>query len=127
MASEWVMYISVAAIGILLIAGVTLTFNTINLNTIENTVEVGLNDVANTIANEIKDVLEFGLSELATTADITTQIAINRTVVLPEDISGHDYEIVFKVFPGAKHWIIEAQDVTDTSMYGCRGGPVGII
>ena len=110
MASEWVMYLSVVAIGVLMIAGVTLTFNSINMNTIENTVEVGLNEVANTVAKEIKTVLELGMN-----ADPLARIAINRTLSLPFELSGHKYQISFKVFPGANHWFIEAIDTTDTA------------
>ena len=111
MASEWVMYISVIAIGVIAIAGVTLTFNTINTNTIESTVEVGLNDVLNTVAEELKNVLELGLQ-----TDPLTKVAINRTLSLPADISGHRYEVSFKVLPGAKHWFMEATDITDSSI-----------
>lgn len=111
MASEWIMYISVVAIGVVAIAGVTLTFNTINMNTIESTVEVGLNDVLNSIAEELKNVLELGMS-----TDPQTRVAINRTLSLPLDISGHHYEISFKVLPGAKHWFMEATDITDSSI-----------
>ncbi|MHA1185572.1 MAG: hypothetical protein ACTSSK_01655 [Candidatus Heimdallarchaeota archaeon] len=82
MASEWVMYLSVVAIGVLMIAGVTLTFNSISMNTIENTVAVGLNEVVNTVAKEIKTVLELGMN-----ADPLSRIAINRTFSLPFDFS----------------------------------------
>lgn len=109
MASEWVMYLSVIAIGVLAIAGVTLTFNTINLNTVENTVEVGLTEAIQTVAREIKSVLELGLN-----TEPLTRVAINRTLSLPTDLSGHEYQITFKVLPGAKNWIIEGVDITDT-------------
>lgn len=111
MASEWVMYLSVVAIGVLMIAGVTLTFNSININTIENTVEVGLNEVVNTVAKEIKTVLELGMN-----ADPISRIAINRTFSLPFELSGHKYQVSFKVLPGANHWFIEAADITDTNI-----------
>ena len=108
MASEWVMYLSVLAIGVLTIAGVTITFNSINVNTIENTVEVGLNEVATEVAKELKDLLEFGLA-----TDPLTRVMINRTMSLPTDIASHFYEIRFRVLPGTNHWFIEAYDVTD--------------
>ena len=108
MASEWIMYISVVAIGVLAIAGVTLTFNAINTNTIEDTVEVGLNELANTISEEIKNVLELGLQQ-----DPLTKVLINRTLNLPLDISGHDYQVTFRILPGANHWFIEAIDLND--------------
>jgi hypothetical protein len=111
MASEWVMYLSVVAIGVLMIAGVTLTFNSININTIENTVEVGLNEVVNTVAKEIKSVLEMGMN-----ADPISRIAINRTFSLPFDFSGHKYQVSFRVIPGANHWFIEAADTTDDNI-----------
>lgn len=111
MASEWVMYISVIAIGVIAISGVTLTFNAININTIESTVEVGLNDVLNTVAEELKNVLELGMS-----TDPQTRVAINRTLSLPIGISGHHYEISFKVLPGAKHWFMVAIDSSDSSI-----------
>ncbi len=111
MASEWVMYISVIAIGVIAIAGVTMTFNMINTNTIESTVEVGLNDVLNTVAEELKNVLELGMG-----TDPQTRVAINRTLSLPIDISGHHYEISFKVLPGAKHWFMVAIDNSDASI-----------
>jgi hypothetical protein len=111
MASEWVMYLSVVAIGVLTIAGVSLTFTAINQNTIENTIEVGLNEVLNTVAEELKNVLELGLQ-----SDPLTYVYINRSLVLPTDLSGHDYEVYFKVLPGAKHWFIEAQDIQDTDI-----------
>ncbi|MHA1243218.1 MAG: hypothetical protein ACTSP7_01475 [Candidatus Heimdallarchaeota archaeon] len=111
MASEWVMYLSVVAIGVLMIAGVTLTFNSISMNTIENTVAVGLNEVVNTVAKEIKTVLELGMN-----ADPLSRIAINRTFSLPFDFSGHKYQISFKVLPGANHWFIEAADITDENI-----------
>lgn len=111
MASEWVMYISVVAIGVLAIAGVTLTFNTINLNTVENTVEVGLREISTTIANELKAVLELGAN-----TDPLTRVEINRTLDLPRRIAGHEYEVNFLVFPGANHWFIEAVDTTDSTI-----------
>ncbi|MHA1126146.1 MAG: hypothetical protein ACTSO7_14445 [Candidatus Heimdallarchaeota archaeon] len=111
MPSEWVMYLSVVAIGVLMIAGVTLTFNSISMNTIENTVEVGLNEVVNLVAKELKSVLELGMN-----ADPISRIAINRTFSLPPDLSGHKYQVSFRVLPGANHWFIEAADVTDTDM-----------
>jgi len=82
MASEWVMYISVVAIGVLAIAGVTLTFNAINTNTLENTIEVGLNEISTTIAEELKNILEIGLN-----TDPLTRVVINRTLNLPTDLS----------------------------------------
>ena len=108
MASEWVMYISVVAIGVLAIAGVTLTFNAINTNTLENTVEVGLNEIVNTVAEELKNILEIGLN-----TDPLTRVVINRTLNLPTDLSGHSYEVHFRVLPGAKHWYVEAVDIDD--------------
>lgn len=108
MASEWIMYISVVALGVLTIAGVTLTFNAINTNTLEDTVEVGLNEVVNTISEHIKNVLELGLQQ-----DPLTEVIINRTLNLPTDISGHDYQITFRILPGANHWFINAIDVND--------------
>jgi len=108
MASEWVMYISVVAIGVLAIAGVTITFNAINQSTLENTIEVELNEIATIIANELKDILELGLS-----MDPLTQVMINRSLSLPLDVSGHSYEVSFKVLSGAKHFFIEARDTSD--------------
>ena len=105
------MYISVIAIGVIAIAGVTLTFNTININTIESTVEVGLNDVLQTMAEELKNVLELGMS-----TDPQTRVAINRTLSLPVDISGHRYEVSFRALLGAKHWFMEATDITDSAV-----------
>ncbi len=108
MASEWVMYISVIAIGVLTIAGVTITFNTINQATLENTIEVELNEIATTIATELKDLLEFGLS-----MDPLTYIMLNRSLSLPYDVKGHSYEVSFTALPGAKHYFIRAADTTD--------------
>ncbi|MBK5112355.1 MAG: hypothetical protein KGD59_10420 [Candidatus Heimdallarchaeota archaeon] len=108
MASEWVMYISVIAIGVLTIAGVTITFNAINQSTLENTIEVELNEVATTIASELKDMLELGLS-----MDPLTQVMINRSLSLPYDVSGHSYEVTFIALPGAKHFFIKAVDTSD--------------
>ncbi len=111
MASEWVMYISVVAIGVLTIAGVTITFNAINQSTLENTIEVELNEVATIIANELKDILELGLS-----MDPLTQVMINRSLTLPFDVSGHSYEVSFTALPGAKHFFIEATDTSDQAI-----------
>ncbi|MCF2143012.1 MAG: hypothetical protein ACTSXO_06310 [Candidatus Heimdallarchaeota archaeon] len=111
MPQEWVMYISVVAIGVLTIAGVTLTFNSINTTTLENTIEVGLNEVAFSVAQEIKNVLELGLQQ-----DLTGRVIINRSLILPLDLSSHDYQITFRILPGANHWFIEASDLTDSNI-----------
>ncbi|NHK32971.1 MAG: hypothetical protein FK730_16610 [Asgard group archaeon] len=111
MASEWIMYISVIAIGVLTIAGVTLSFNAINTTTLENTVEVGLKEVVNTIAEELKNVLELGLQ-----MDPLTRVNINRSLDLPLALSGHEYEVYFKIFVGAKHWFIEANDLSNDDL-----------
>ncbi|HUT82039.1 MAG TPA: hypothetical protein VMZ29_12635 [Candidatus Bathyarchaeia archaeon] len=105
MASEWVMYLSVIAIGVLTIAGVTLTFNAINTNTLENTVEIGLNEIVSTVASELKNVLELGLQ-----TDPLTAVTINRSLDLPSELSGHNYLVQFKILPSGKHWYIEAVD-----------------
>ncbi|MHA1212067.1 MAG: hypothetical protein ACTSSH_06365 [Candidatus Heimdallarchaeota archaeon] len=107
MASEWVMYLSVIALGVLTIAGVTITFNAISNSTLENTVEVGLNEVVSTVAQELKGVLELGLQ-----SDPLTAVTINRTLDLPDDLVGHDYEVYFKIYPSSKHWFIQAVDIT---------------
>ncbi|TET32240.1 MAG: hypothetical protein E3J70_01220 [Candidatus Heimdallarchaeota archaeon] len=111
MASEWVMYISVVSIGVLAIAGVTITFNAINQSTLENTIEVELNEIAITIANELKELLELGLS-----MDPFTQVMINRSLTLPFDVSGHSYEVSFIAIPDAKHFFIEAIDTSDQAV-----------
>ncbi len=111
MASEWVMYISVVAIGVLTIAGVTLSFNAINTNTLENTIEIGLTEVVNTISEELKNVLELGLQ-----TDPLTRVNINRSLDIPLQLSGHEYEVYFKILVGAKHWFIEAKDISNTDM-----------
>ncbi|NHJ47571.1 MAG: hypothetical protein FK733_07275 [Asgard group archaeon] len=111
MASEWIMYLSIVSIGVLTIAGVSLTFNAINVNTIENTVEIGLNEIVNTIAEELKYVLELGLQ-----SDPLTRVNINRSLELPTDLSGYEYEVDFKILPGAKHWYIEAKVLSDADI-----------
>ncbi|NHJ84310.1 MAG: hypothetical protein FK734_02535 [Asgard group archaeon] len=111
MASEWVMYIAVIAIGVLTIAGVTLTFNAININTLEDTVEIGLNEVVNTVAKEVKNILEIGLD-----TDPLTRVSITKSLNIPNAISGHQFQITFRVFPGANHWFIEASDITDPEL-----------
>jgi hypothetical protein len=103
------MYISVLAIGILAIAGVTVTFNRINLSTVESTVEAGLQEVAATVATELKNVLELGLN-----TDPQTKVMINRTLTLPRDLSGHQYTIQFTILPNYNHYIIVATDITDS-------------
>ena len=111
MASECVMYISVISIGVLLIAGVSLTFNAITNNTLENTVEAGLDEIVNIIYMELKNVLELGMQ-----MDPLTRVVLNRSLDLPRDIAGHFYTINFKVLPGAKHWFIEAVDLNDRTI-----------
>ncbi|MHA1220207.1 MAG: hypothetical protein ACTSQB_00570, partial [Candidatus Heimdallarchaeota archaeon] len=75
--------------------------------TLENTVEVGLNEVVSTVAQELKGVLELGLQ-----SDPLTAVTINRTLDLPDDLVGHDYEVYFKIYPSSKHWFIQAVDIT---------------
>jgi hypothetical protein len=108
MANEWIMYLSIVSIGVLTIAGVSLTFNAINVNTVENTVEIGLNEVINTVAEELKYVLELGLQ-----SDPLTRVYINRSLELPTDLSGYEYQVTFKILPYANHWFIEAEVLSD--------------
>ncbi|TFF85281.1 hypothetical protein EU523_00080 [Candidatus Heimdallarchaeota archaeon] len=109
MASEWVMYLSVLALGVLTIAGVSLSFEVMNLRVTENTVEVGLSETTSFIAKELKSVLELGMMN-----DPLTLVQINRSFSLPSDLAGHQYEIHFKVLPNSNHWFIEGEDTTDS-------------
>lgn len=111
MASEWVMYISVLGLGVLLIAGVTLTFNNLNNNTIENNIEIGLLEINSLIAKELKTIFELGVN-----SDPNTPVTINRTLSLPTDLSGHQYRIEFTITGDANHWIIVGSDITDNQV-----------
>lgn len=106
MASEWVMYLAIIGIGVVTIAGVTSTFDLMNLNVADSTVEVGLQEVASIVAKEMKKVYELGLS-----TDPLTEVTITQILNLPTDIAGRQYVIEFSRRIGSNNLYLKAIDL----------------
>jgi hypothetical protein len=48
--------------------------------------------------------------------DPLTRVNINRSLDLPLALSNHEYEVYFKILVGAKHWFIEAKDLSNDDL-----------